>query len=220
MVMVDVDAVCRELERAGVTGVDGFRKRLHDNRGCQAVVEGLLFEARTALRYRRVECAVEMRDRPDLEVTLRQHLFFAEVTHFRRKRQDDEDDARLLAATDLLVPYGDTTCTEGKAAWDQLVEVAGKKADQYRAGSPNVLVVNSCTANCIDEVITPTAICGIDSICRADPTSGLKKLNGILLITEEISLSRGGRSCYYFPCGLPAVAMPDEVAGVLHSIEA
>jgi hypothetical protein len=68
------------------------------------------------------------------------------------------DDARLLAASSLLVPYGDTLPTEGKTPWDEVVEVARKKVDQYRPDSPNVLVVYSCSANCIDETVIPTAI--------------------------------------------------------------
>jgi len=216
--MVDVDGVCRKLDEAGVTGVSGFRKKLQDNRGCDAVVDGLLLEARAAMRFRQSGCGVEMGDRPDLKVASGGCVFFAEVTHFRRKLQDDVDDAALLAATDLLVPYGDTAATEGKQAWDQLVDVARKKVDQYRAGSPNILVAYSHSPNCVDEAIVPTSIASIESICRADLSDGLRKLNGILLVSEEINVSRGFRSAYYFECSECDVGMPGDVARMLRAI--
>jgi hypothetical protein len=128
------------------------------------------------------------------------------------------DDARLLAASSLLVPYGDTLPTEGKTPWDEVVEVARKKVDQYRPDSPNVLVVYSCSANCIDETVIPTAICNIDSRCRADPGDGLRKLNGILLVSGELNASRGLRRVYYFECGVCAVTMPREVRKMLRAI--
>jgi len=163
--MLDVDRVCRELTDAGITGVASFRKRLHANRGCKAVVEGLLLEARTAHMLRRSGCSVEIRERPDLEVALGDHLFFAEVTHFRRKVQDDLDEEKLRAAGDLLVKYGDTVPEEGRAAWDQLVQVANDKVAQYCVGSPNVLVVHSRSPNCIDDISAARAVSKIDSIC-------------------------------------------------------
>jgi hypothetical protein len=182
-------------------------------------LEGLLFEASIAIMFRNANCSVEMRDSPDLEVMLGTHRFFAEVTHFCRKRQDDVDDAKLSAATGLLVPYGDTVPTEESSAWDQVVAVACKKVAQYRPDGPNVLVINSCSANSIDELIVPTAIDKIDEICRTAPDHDLRRLNGIMLISTEVNISRGVRSVYFFEAGEAAVSLPDEVKAMLNGIE-
>lgn len=216
--MGDIDGLCCQLESAGVTGVAGFRTKLVDNRGCGVVLESLVFEASTALMFRSAGCSVEMRDSPDLEVTLGAHRFFAEVKHFRRKAQDDIDDERLAEATSLLVPYGDTVPTEGSAAWDQVVAVACKKVAQYRPDAPNVLVINSSSANCIDDLIVPTAIHEIDDICRTAPSHGLRKLNGILLVSEVVTFNRGVRSVYFFEAGEAVVSLPDEVKAMLNGI--
>jgi len=217
--MGDIDGLCCQLESAGVTGVGGFRTKLVDNRGCGVVLESLVFEASTALMFRSAGCGVEMRDSPDLEVTLGAHRFFAEVKHFRRKAQDDIDDERLAEATDLLVPYGDTVPTEGSAAWDQIVAVACKKVAQYRPDAPNVLVINSSSANCIDDVIVPTAICNIDLLCRREPGHGLRKLNGILLVGKVVTFNRGCRSVHFFECSACGASLPNEVRAMLNGIE-
>jgi len=216
--MLDVESVCQCLAAAGVGGIDGFRAKLISNRACAPVFQDLLFEARTALMFARAQCSVSMRESPDLEVTLGAHRFFAEVTHFRRKRQDDVDDERLSEASSLLVPYGDTVPTEGSAAWDQVAAVACKKVLQYRPDVLNVLVINSSSANCIDEAIIPTAIDKIDEICRTAPDHGLRKLNGIVLVSEEVNVTRGGRNVHFFEGSRSAVLLPDEVRAMLNGI--
>jgi hypothetical protein len=216
--MVDVESVCQHLAAAGVAGIDGFRAKLISNRGWAPVFQDLLFEASTALMFARAHCSVSMRESPDLEVTMGAHRFFAEVKHFRRKRQDDIDDQQLSEASSLLVPYGDTVPSEGSAAWDQVAAVACKKVLQYRPGVPNVLVINSSSANCIDEVIIPTAIDKIDEICRTTPNHGLRKLNGIMLVSEEVNISRGGRNVHFFEGSRSAVLLPDEVRAMLNGM--
>ena len=216
--MIDIERLCQRLAAAGVLGIDGFRSKLVRNQGCAVVFQDLSFEASTALIFARAQCAVDMRESPDLEVTLGAHRFFAEVKHFRRKHQDSIDDQRLSAARGLLVPYGDTRPTEGSAAWDQVVAVACKKVLQYRPGVPNVLVINSSSANCIDEVIIPTAIDKIDEICRTAPDHGLRKLNGIMLVSEEVNVTRGGRNVHFFEGSKSAVLLPDEVRAMLNGI--
>lgn len=216
--MVDIDRICSVLADGGVTGVEQFRLKLVNNHGCEPVVMSLLFEAKTALMFARARCGVEMRESPDLDVTLGAHRLFAEVKYFRRKSQDDIDDERLRGATSLLLPYGDTRPTEGEDAWDQVADVACRKVCQYQQGVPNVLVINSSSPNCIDEVIIPTAVAKIDEICRMEPDHGLQRLNGIVLVSEEVNVSRGVRNVYFFETMSPAIPLPKEVRAMLNGV--
>jgi len=216
--MVDIDRICNRLADAGVAGVAQFRSKLTSNYGCEPVVMALLFEAKTALMFAGARCGVEMRESPDLEVTLGAHRLFVEVKHFRRKPQDDIDDERLRGATSLLLPYGDTHPAEGRDAWDQVADVACRKVHQYQRDVPNVLVINSSSPNCIDELIIPTAVNRIDKICRMEPDHGLRRLNGIVLVSEEVAVRRGIRNVHFFETMFPAIPLPKEIRAMLDGV--
>src|SRR5260370_36175210 len=55
----------------------------------------------------------------------------------------------LGAPGDFLVPLDDPSQTEGKTAWEQIVDVAIKKAPVYMEGAANILVVES-DSECLD----------------------------------------------------------------------
>jgi len=217
MSTVHIEAVCKRLLDASVSGIDLFRHKLKNNWKCEAVREALLLEAKSALMFTAADCQVRMRESPDLEVAFGGSIFFAEVKHFRRKLQDDLDDERLSKATGLLVPYGDTVPTEGSNPWEQVMAVASKKTPQYRPNVSNVLLINSSSANCIDDAIVPTAIDMIDALCQRQPEHELRKLNGIVLVAEEINLRRE-RNVHFFKTMFPATPLPEDVRVMLADI--
>ena len=58
----------------------------------------------------------------------------------------------LDAPDEFLVPLDDPTETEGKSAWEQIVDVAIKKAPVYMEGAANILVVES-DSECLDLMV-------------------------------------------------------------------
>ncbi|HWQ69608.1 MAG TPA: hypothetical protein VN494_06610 [Patescibacteria group bacterium] len=60
--------------------------------------------------------SVEMGDSPNLLLLRDGCILGAEVKHFRLKKQDEMDDARLRAADGSLVKYGDTLPSGGTTA--------------------------------------------------------------------------------------------------------
>lgn len=212
-----IDSCIAQLRNAGATGIDKYERKLTDNAGNLAVVNDLLFECRTALMFLSNGFSVDMRESPDLSVQLAGNQFYAEVKHFRLKEQDRLDEANLEAADDLLVPYGDTVSSEGEAAWDQVVQVAKHKINQYHQDSPNILVIGSSSSYCIDDAIMPTAI----NIIAEEVSNGncveLGRLSGILLISMDYSISKG-RNVFFFQTQSAEVPLTPSVLELLNSI--
>jgi len=79
---------------------------------------------------------VTLRESPDLQLGLQGDVIYAEVKRFCEKKQDRLNDRAMLdAPDDLLVPLDDPTQTEGRTAWEQIVDVAIKKASVYMEGA-------------------------------------------------------------------------------------
>lgn len=134
---------------------------------------------------------VSMRDRPDLDVVLKGERFYAEVKHFNRKAQDDlNDEAERKAPEFEFVPLEDSTLTEGKSPYRQIADVAIRKADQYREGEINILIIDSDS-----ETLHLMARSGAqefsDDKQGEPPDSPLHRLNGIMLMSSLIGV-RGG----------------------------
>lgn len=109
----------------------------------------LLFEAFAALMFSHNGFKVIMRDKPDLRIELDDEAVYAEVKHFREKKQD-RTDARTMQRSEDLVPIGILTPTEGCEAWEQIAKVAIRKADQYKEDAPNILVIATDSSKLVD----------------------------------------------------------------------
>ena len=214
-----------ELHSASVTGVADFIKKVQCNARESQNVEDFLCEARAALMFRENGFLVRMQDKPDLELKYSRMRLFAEVKHFRLKNQDIIDETRLMNAgrqaledsLSTLVPFGDTRTTEGKCAWQQLVDVARRKTSQYRDNSPNILVIFSSSPHCIGDAEADTAAHAIDEDIATEQTPGLAKLNGLLLVTER-SRKWPSTQVYFAPVHHSAVSLSKEITDVLSAI--
>lgn len=205
------------LAAARVLGIEGFRAKLVPNAINAANYRDLVSEACAALTFAEAGFVVELRDSPDLRLDLHGQTLFAEVKHFRRKRQDDIDDQRLRNASGRVVRYGDTVPLEAMAAAEQVVAVARRKASQMPLDAANILVLESSSTNCVEECEIADAIGIIDEIVATDAEEPLRRLNGILFLSPSYSCSRH-RSVYFFEACAPAVELSPLVRDELRNI--
>ena len=179
------------LRTSGAQNVEEYEIRLRQNAGNLANLNNYLSEAAAALMLLDYGAEVIMQDRPDLAAVLRGERFYAEVKHFNRKAQDNLNDAAVRNAPEFeFVKQEDTTRIEGKSPYRQIADVAIKKADQYREGEINILIIDSDS-----ETLHLMARSGAqefsDDKQRAPLDSPLHRLNGIMLITSLVGV-RGG----------------------------
>jgi hypothetical protein len=179
------------LRAGGARNVEEYETRLRQNAGSLANLNNYLSEAAAALMLLDYGADVTMQDRPDLAAVLRGERFYAEVKHFNRKAQDDINDAAVRNAPEFeFVRMEDTTRTEGKSPYRQIADVAIKKADQYREGEINILIIDSDS-----ETLHLMARSGAQEF--SDDKQGLPlcsplhRLNGIMLMTSLMGV-RGG----------------------------
>jgi hypothetical protein len=181
----------QRLREGGAHNVDEYEGRLRSNAGSVANLNNYLSEAAAALMLLDYGADVTMQDRPDLAAVLRGERFYAEVKHFNRKTQDDLNDEALRSASEFeFVLLEDTARSEGKTPYRQIADVAIKKADQYREGEINILIIDSET-----ETLHLMARSGTqefsDDKQREPLDSPLHRLNGIMLMTSLVGV-RGG----------------------------
>ena len=213
-----------DLEKAHVKGIPKYIKNL------QAIsdsLEDFRLEGKAALMFARAGCSVTIRKRaepPDLALKFNNEQFYAEVKHFRLKKQDEIDDAKMSdpnCCVDEFGPYlvriGDTVPLEGKSAWEQVYCVAIKKTKQYVERAPNILVIESSSSS-IDDVIMGTAINTINEDVRSGKCQGLAKLNGILLMSDWNNISQQWRNVFFYCTSNPAVSLGREVSSLLDKI--
>lgn len=188
--------MCVDLETLGVQGVPEYKQRLIDNsEGTN--FEDFLLEGRAALTLRKAGFGVTLREAPDLALEFNGEQLYAEVKHFRLKKQDLEDKAKMSGPGDILVPYGDTVPMEGKPAWEQVFNVAESKTSQYKENAPNILVIES-SSDCIDDLIIPTAINKVNEAVCSGRCLGLGRLNGILLVSDSVNISQRRNVFFYY----------------------
>ena len=211
------------LEEAHVEGIPEYIKRLQDNSNNCENFQDVLLEGRAALMFSQAGFDVTLRETPDLALRLNKEKLYAEVKHFRLKRQDEIDDAKMSdpnCCVDEFGPYlvqiGDTVPLEGKSAWEQVYCVAIKKAKQYVEHAPNILVIESSSFS-IDDVIIPTAINMINEDVRSGKCLGIDKLNGILLSWDWDNISQW-RNVFFYCTSNPAVSLGREVSSLLDKI--
>ena len=216
-----------KLEKTSINGVKEFIERVYLNAKVSKNVESFLCEACAALMFWENGFLVTMRDRPDLSLELNGMRIGAEVKHFYRKQQDAIDEERLLKAGEqalvddhsVLVSYGDTRETEGKTAWQEIVDVARKKINQYWEDAPNILVLLSSSTHCVEDSELSTAVNKINEEIVSAQMSALTRLNGILLVTlNEKNVSGGFRQVYFASTQYPAIPLPRDVIDTLSAI--
>ena len=159
-----INRICAELERWGVQGIPEYKQKLMDN-SASANFKDFLLEGKAALMFREQCFRVTLREAPDLALEFNGGQLYAEVNHFRLKKQDLIDNAKMSEPGDELVPYGDTVPLEGKPAWKQVYNVAKSKISQYKENAPNILV------SCNRYAFTPDGL-GQDLFRSLSPDKG------------------------------------------------
>src|SRR5256885_13336682 len=152
--MMDIGEHIARLRNAGAGGLDQYEARLRDNAGNPDTLANLFCEGVAALMFLHNDWKVTLRERPDLQLGWQEEILFAEVKRFCEKKQDRlNEHAVLNAPDDLFVPLDDPTGTEGMSAWEQIVDVATRKAPVYIKGAVNILVVVS-DSECLDLMVS------------------------------------------------------------------
>lgn len=212
---------CSKLKKAGVKAVDAFAEKIRNQKSPENL-ESLICEARVALMFRSAGFTVTMQDRPDLVLELAGSRVYVEVKHFRMKEQDKTDESELLKPLEsdlsVLGRYGDTTKTEGKPAWQQIVDVARKKIGQYGTDAPNILVIFSSSPHCVGDAEMISAAHELDDEVADCRTPGLERLSGLMLIAESW-IKRSGRSVYFELIRNSALPLPTLIIEALSKIK-
>jgi len=212
-----ISNVCIDLEKAGVQGVPEYKQRLMDNSE-STNFEDFLLECRAALMFRKAGFGVTLREAPDLALESNNEQLYAEVKHFRLKEQDLIDDAKMSEPGKTLALYGDTVPMEGEPAWEQVYNVAKNKVSQYKKNVPNILVVESNSPNCIDDVVIPTVVNMVGEAVCSGECPGFSRLNGILLVSLGCYNISQKRNVFFFLTGKPDVPLTPEVLNLLSRI--
>jgi len=185
------------LKKAHVHGIPEYIDKLHANSNNKNFADFYL-EGIAAIMFSQTGFDVTLREAPDLALKFNNEQFYAEVKHFRLKKQDQ---------------YGDTV----PPAWKQVYDVAKKKIDQYREHAPNILVIENNNDR-IEDLYIPNAIGMINEDVRYGKCPGFTKLNGILLIMLDWYNISQKRQVYFRPTSYPAVPLGLELFFLLDDI--
>lgn len=186
------------LEEAHVEGVPEYIKKLRANANNNENFEDVRLEGRAALMFKKAGFDVTMRESPDIALKFNNEQFYAEVKHFRLKKQDQ---------------YGDIV----PPACKQVYDVAKNKIKQYKEHASNILVIEN-NSDRIEDLDIPTAIDMINEDVRSGECPGFAKLNGILLITLDWYNISQKRQVYFRPTSNPAVSLSRELFWLLDEI--
>ena len=219
-----IDRLIALLREEGIEGLADYEQKLVNNAGDADVFADLVFESNAALMFSRHGFKVTMRESPDLRVELDDEVVYAEVKHFREKEQDQIDDKGMRESEDL-VRVGNTVLLEDIAAWQQIADVAARKAGQYMPDTPNLLVIAS-DSHCASAIKLPTAVNVYDErACKSDDLR-LRRLNAFMLMDQYIWLGKklnsfpgpGSRSVIFRPTACAAIPLSGKLTNALQSI--
>jgi hypothetical protein len=213
-----------QLDEEGIEGLAGYERKLMANSGNVDVFADLQLEGRAALMFSRHGFSVAMRERPDLRIEFGHEVAYVEVKHFRDKGQDRIDEKAMQGSEDL-VAIGSTILLEGAEAWQQIANVAIRKADQYIEGAPNLLVIAS-DSNCISAAILSTAVTIYNEQVSDSEDLRLCRLNGFLLLDQwiwpgnklEQLIGAGNRSVVFCRTNCATVPLSSDFADAVVSI--
>ncbi len=180
---MDIDEHIAQLRDAGVDGLAQYETRLRNNAANPDKLANLFCEGRAALMFLRNGWQVTLRESPDLQLGLHGDMLYAEVKRFYEKQQDRLNERAMSDATDdFLVRLDDPTETEGKTAWEQMVDVAISKVPVYIEGAANILVVVS-DSECLD-LMADSAVHEYDERALESDDLRRRRLNGIMLVNR------------------------------------
>jgi len=185
------------LEKAHVKGIPEYIKKLQDN-SSSPNFEDFRLEGEAAIMFSKADFCVTLRESPDLALKFNSEQFYAEVKHFRLKRQDQ--------IVNTVPP-----------AWKQVYDVAKKKIKQYKEHVSNILVIGN-NDDCIEELDIPKAISMIKNDIRSGKCPGFAKLNGILFISLDWYNISQRREVYFYHTRNPAVSLSRELFFLLYEI--
>jgi len=172
-----------KLRDAGADGLDQYETRLRNNAGNPDTLANLFCEGLAGLMFLHNGWQVALRESPDPQLGLHGDVVYAEVKRFCEKKQDRLNDRAMREAPDdLLVRLDDTTQTEGKTAWEQMVDVAIRKAPVYMEGAVNILVFES-DSECLDLIVN-SAVHDYNERALESDDLRLRKLNGMMLVNR------------------------------------
>jgi hypothetical protein len=203
-----------ELSRAGILGLQEYKNRLLNNASSEDNFRDLLFEADVALMFSHNGFQVTIRERPDIMIERNGEVVYAEVKHFRKKRQDFLDE-KAMRESDTLIPVGRLTSTENSEAWDQIVDVAIQKKDQFLDDAPNLLVI-ATSSNAVKGIKLQTAANIYEEKALIKP--GFRKLNAFILIDQWVDISRN-KNVYFCPIACPTIRMSESLVNALEDIQ-
>jgi len=221
------DLYLAALARAGVMGIDQYRKKLEDNAPVPMNVEDLYCEARVALIFAAYRWSVTMRPEsntpePDLEARLNDGgLLYIEVKHFRGKKQDHLPEPNLLP-DETLPQLPAIPLDEKEPPWEQMCERAVKAAPKYKRGESNLIAFVATTeqlngeldaaAACYDEKIGPppksktdlqslSAMMLVDSLCTPNRPRGTLQNRPMRDTSKPANETESGQALLYLAGG-------------------
>ena len=196
-----------QLEKEDIAGLKGYEQRLRANTAVMQNLKDLLFEADAALMFSRHGFKVTIQEKPDLRIELDGEIAYAEVKHFREKEQDRKDEKAMQDSEDL-VPVGILCPKEEPEAWQQIADVAIRKAEQYVDNNPNLLVI-ATDSNAVDGFGLPTAVhLYNEEVAESNADSPLRRLNAFMLIDMVKELWTGSESKNVYFCQTAYMAIP------------
>lgn len=205
-----------QLRAEGATGLEQYEDKLRSNAKEPVVLSNMLFEGRAALMFLEHGFRVAMQDSPDLRIELDGEVVYVEVTHFLEKEQDRLDEKGMSETTGPLVPYGDTLELEGASPWDQLANVAKRKAGQYVDGAANILVVESSSPSL--ELVLGTAVHVYDEELLKSDDLRLRRLGGIMLVQTDWIATGEMRNVDFCPTRHAAAPLSARMTAALFAI--
>lgn len=203
-----------ELSKEGIKELPDYEQKLRDNSGNVDVFNDLLCEAETALMFSHYDFLVTMQESPDISIERHGKLAYVEVKHFRKKEQDIIDEQSMRESEDL-VPVGILTPTEGAEAWEQIVDVAICKVNQYREDAPNILVI-ATSSNSVNGIKLQTAANLYNEKASSNPR--LHKLNAFILIDQQIVFLSKPKNVYFCKTASAATPLSIKMANSLDNI--
>ncbi len=213
-----IEHAASTLRSAGALDVDVYELKLRQNAPSPTQVINHLSEARVALMFLENGAQVTMRDSPDLKIEWIDAMFYAEVKHINRKKQDELDEASMRIAHHKLVRVGDTHPIEKRHPYEQLYDVARKKSPKCIDGALNILVIDSSSESMepADATARSAARMCDEELIKTPHDSALRRLHGIMLITSWGSVGRNSRNVAF---AMTKYALPPMSLKLIQALE-
>jgi len=206
------------LKKLGVHNVDFYIGKLQDNSGNRPVYEDFLVEGEAAATLAVYDFIVSMADRPDLKIEFAGTSFCADAKHFRWKDKDQVDEDKMWEESkkERLAKIGGVV--EGrKQPWEQILEVAYRKAEQYSGSEPFIIIIRSSSPHNIRAKQVEIARNEIDKRVSSGWDQVFRKLNGFLFFDRDFCQSLN-RDAYFYPTRIINMSLNSRTLEALNSI--